>query len=429
MRSWLLGLLPFLLAPIQAASANGGSPGSLTPVEAAIVSQAEAGASSFAADLEEAVNTSSATEDLEGVARMGAIVVRQLSELGFDARWVPLPAESGRAGHVVAEHRGDRGKRILIIGHLDTVYPGGNLRIEGDTAHGSGVNDMKGGNLVAIHALRALHAAGALEGAQIIAVFSGDEESPGKPLSVARGALIEAARRSDVALAFETAIRTTVTVARRGSMSWTLETEGVSAHSSGIFSDNVGDGAVYEAARILNTFREELRGEDGLTFNAALVAGGTTASLEGTEARATGKPNITAGKAIVRGDLRCMNQQQVDRVKARMQEIVAHNLPRTSATLKFNEDSYPPMAATPENYALLAQLARVSRDLGYGDVEAFDPKGRGAGDISFVAPIIPGLDGLGIRGDWAHSPNESADLASVPELVKRTAVLIHRLTQ
>jgi glutamate carboxypeptidase len=405
------------------------APGALSEIEKGIVSHAEAGAAQFAADLEEAVNTSSATEDIAGVERMGAIVIRQLAELGFDARWVPLPPESGRAGHVVAELRGARGKRMLIIGHLDTVYPGGKYSVDGDRVLGSGVNDMKGGNLVAIHALRALHAAGALDGARIIAVFSGDEESPGKPLEVVRGALLDAARRSDVALGFETAIGTTVTVARRSSMAWTLETGGVSTHSSGIFSEKVGYGAVYEAARILNSFREELRGEDGLTFNAALVAGGASASLEGTEARANGKSNIVAGRAIVRGDLRAMNQDQIDRVKAKMQAIVSRHLPQTSATLQFSDDGYPPMAATPENYALLAQLDQVSRDLGHGGVEAFDPKGRGAGDISFVAPIIPGLDGLGIRGDRAHSPDESAELASVPELIERTAVLIHRLSQ
>jgi glutamate carboxypeptidase len=403
--------------------------GQLSDVEMRIVSHAEAGAARFATDLEEAVNTSSATEDIAGVERMGAVVVRQLAELGFDARWVPLPPESGRAGHVVAELRGTRGRRMLIIGHIDTVYPGGNFSVDGDRALGSGVNDMKGGNLVAIHALRAMRAAGALDGAQIIAIFTGDEESPGKPLEVVREALLDAARRSDVALAFETAIGATVTVARRSSMAWTLETGGVSTHSSGIFSESVGYGAVYEAARILNSFREELRDEDGLTFNAALVAGGATASLESTEARATGKSNIVAGRAVVRGDLRAVDQDQIDRVKAKMQEIVARNLAQTSANLKFNDDGYPPMAATPENYALLAQLDKVSRDLGYGGVEAFDPKGRGAGDISFVAPIIPGLDGLGIRGDRAHSPDESADIASVPELIKRTAVLIHRLSQ
>jgi len=401
----------------------------LNPVEDAIVANADAGMAKFAADLGEAVNVSSATENLKGVERMGAIVVRQLAAIGFDARWVPLPPECGRAGHVVAEHHGTHGRRILLIGHLDTVFPGGNFRTEGGRAFGSGVNDMKGGNLVAIHALRALHAAGALEGTRIIAIFSGDEESPGKPIGVVRADLIEAARRSDVALAFETAIGKTVTVARRGSMAWTLETGGVSAHSAGIFSAKIGDGAIYEVARILNAFREELRTEDGLTFNAALIAGGTTATLDGTTASASGKANITAGRAVARGDLRAIDPAQVERVQTKMREIVARHLPGTTAEISFSDDAYPPMAATGANYALLAQLDQVSRDLGYGGVEAFDPKGRGAGDISFVAPIIPGLDGLGIRGDKAHNPGESAELDSVPELVKRTALLIHRLTR
>ena len=423
----LIGLLS--LCVLTTGRSQDAAPHGLSAKEAEIVAKAGAGMPQFAADLQEAVNTSSATEDLAGVERMGAIVVRQMSELGFNARWVPQPAGTGRAGCVVAEHRGTRGKRILIIGHLDTVYPGGNFRLEGGRAFGSGTSDMKGGNLVAIHALRSLRAAGALEGTQIIAVFSGDEESPGRPLAVVRSELIEAAKRSDVALAFEAAVNDTVVIARRGSMKWTLATNGVSAHSSGIFSPDVGDGAIYETSRILNSFREELRDEDGLTFNAALVAGGATASLEATEAHAKGKANITPGEAFVLGDLRAIDQNQVDRVKARMAEIVSRNLPHTTAKITFGDDAYPPMAATQENYALLAQIDQVSRDLGYGGLKAFDPRARGAGDVSFVAPFIPGLDGLGIRGEMEHNPGESADLASVPELVKRTAILIYRLTR
>jgi glutamate carboxypeptidase len=112
-----------------------------------------------------------------------------------------------------------------------------------------------------------------------------------------------------------------------------------------------------------------------------------------------------------------------------MQAIVAKNLPRTSATLRFERDLYPAMAPTPANYALLAQLNQVSHDLGFGDVEAYDPKGRGAGDVSFVSPPLPALDGLGLRGQGAHAPTEVGDLASAPELVKRTALLIYRLTR
>ena len=87
------------------------------------------------------------------------------------------------------------------------------------------------------------------------------------------------------------------------------------------------------------------------------------------------------------------------------------------------------MAPSPANYALLAQLDQVSHDLGFGDVKAFDPKARGAGDVSFVSPPLPALDGLGLRGEGAHAPGEFGDLSSAPELVKRTALLIYRLTR
>jgi glutamate carboxypeptidase len=108
---------------------------------------------------------------------------------------------------------------------------------------------------------------------------------------------------------------------------------------------------------------------------------------------------------------------------------VAKHLPRTSAELRFLGDRYPAMEATPANYALLKQLDAASRDLGLGEITAYDPKSRGAGDVAFVSPPLPAIDGLGIHGRGAHAPGESADLSTVPELVKRTAVLLHRLTR
>ena len=145
----------------------------------------------------------SATENLVGVRKMAEVFGRQLTALGFESRFVELPASTGRSGHLVAEHRGTKGKRVLLLGHLDTVYPGGSYRREGDIAHGSGVGDMKGGDLIMIHALRALQEAGVLADAQIIVVMSGDEEAPGSPLEVVRRDLLTAAGRSDLALAFE----------------------------------------------------------------------------------------------------------------------------------------------------------------------------------------------------------------------------------
>ena len=415
----------FLLLIILTRAAVAG----LTPEEQKIVASVDAHREDFARDLREAIMIDSATENLAGVRRMGEHFGRQLTALGFESRYVELPASTGRAGHLVAEHRGTKGKRILMLGHLDTVYPGGSYRQEGDIAYGSGVGDMKGGDVVMIHALRALHDAGVLADTQIIVVMTGDEEAPGSPIEVVRHDLFEAAKRSDLALAFESAIGRTGTVARRGSISWLLEVQGTTAHSSGIFSAAVGAGSVYEMSRILSGFYTELRKMDGVTLNAALVAGGADGELTRTGGKVAGKTNIIPQRTLVRGDLRFVSAPQLAEAQAAMQAIVtSNNLPRTSAVLKFDQ-GYAAMPPSPENYALLAQLDQASRDLGFGEITAFDPRGRGAGDISFVSPPLPALDGLGLGGKGEHTLNESTDLSTAPGLVKRTAVLLYRLTR
>lgn len=409
-------LLPF---PVTAA---------LSPVEEKIVAAVDSHIGTFARDLEQAVLIDSATENLAGVRQLGDHFGAQLTEFGFESRWVPLPTSTARAGHLFAERRGNKGKRLLLIGHLDTVLPGGKFRIEGTRAIGSGTSDIKGGDLIIIHALRALHAAGALTDTQIIVAMTGDEEAAGRPVEVSRAALLEAAQRSDLALAFEGAIGKTGTVARRGSTSWEIEVQGATGHSSAIFSSSMGAGSVYEASRILSEFYSELRKLEGLTLNPALIVGGTETSLTGTAGTTAGKTNITAQRTLIRGDLRTVSAAQLAEAQVKMRAIVAKNLPRTSATITFSE-GYPAMPDSPANRELLAQLDLASRDLGFGEITAYDPRSRGAGDIAFVSPPLPALDGLGIRGGGAHAPHEFADLATVAELVKRTAILIHRLTR
>jgi len=112
-----------------------------------------------------------------------------------------------------------------------------------------------------------------------------------------------------------------------------------------------------------------------------------------------------------------------------MMEIVAKSLPGTTATITF-EDGLPAMSPNDGNYGLLADLDKVSKDLGFGAIEALDPGERGAGDIAFVADLVPSLDGIGIGGSRAsHAKGESAELSSLPMLTKRAALLIYRLTR
>ena len=377
------------------------------------------------------VNIPSGTMNAAGVRRTGDVFRAALDSLGFRTRWVSMPDSMQRAGHLVAAHAGKRGRtRILLIGHLDTVFEGeGQQWVREDTiGHGAGSSDMKGGDVILLYALRAMQAAGTLKDANVTVVLTGDEERAGEPLAISRRDLIEAARRSDVALAFEGGSRTTATVARRGASSWLLTVTGKQSHSAGIFDSSAGYGAIYETARILDAFRLRLAGQRYLTFNPGVIVGGTDVSFDTAQlsGRAAGKDNIVARSATVPGDLRFLSEAQKDSARAVMREIVGRNLPGTSATIRF-DDGYPAMSPTPGNYALLAVYDSSSRALGYGPVVALDPGQRGAGDVSFVAPFIDGRDGLGALGAGAHSPRERVSLPALAMQTERAALLINRL--
>jgi glutamate carboxypeptidase len=385
--------------------------------------------------LERLVNQNSGTLNADGVRAVGEMVRQELEPLGFEVRWIDM-GETGRAGHLVATHAGP-GRNVLLIGHLDTVFetdsPFQRFAREGDRATGPGIGDDKGGVVVIVAALRAMQAAGTLDDANVTVVLTGDEERPGSPLEIARRDLIEAGRAADYALEFENLAvedgRDFGTVARRSSSSWTLTTTGRTGHSSGVFNDALGYGAIYEMARILDAFRRELP-EPNLTYNVGVIAGGTPAAIDaaGFRVTASGKTNIVAETAVARGDLRTLTPEQDARVRARMAAIVAEHLPRTDAELVFAEDGYPPMAPSEGSRALLARLNAVNRDLGLPEMAEYDPARRGAADSGFVAADVPTLAGLGVAGGGAHAEGEWVDLDSLVRQSQRAAVLISRLS-
>lgn len=386
--------------------------------------------------LEEVVNINSGTLNTSGVTEVGKVFSKAFDNIGFNTSWIEMPAEMERAGHLFATTQGKQGKRLLLIGHLDTVFEADSEfqqfeKINDTVAKGPGANDMKGGNVVVLYALRALFEAGLLNDAQITVAFTGDEESTGKPLSISRRDLIDAAKNSDIALGFETSTGfDNATVARRGSSNWKVIVKGKRAHSSGIFRESVGAGANFELARILHQFYEEVRGEDLLSFNPGMMLGGTTMDLKAKESKGSifGKGNVVAQTAYVQGGLRFISEEQKERARTKMREIVAQNLPHTSAEVVF-QDSYPAMKPTPENYELLEVLSQVSQDMGQPAVIAYDPGKRGAADVSFVAEYVACLDGLGTMGTGAHTPSETVYLNTIETLTQRTALLIYRLIQ
>jgi glutamate carboxypeptidase len=388
-------------------------------------------------DIEQAVNINSGSMNFAGVKQVGLLAKQQLSEIGFEVQWLDGSAFN-RAGHIQATHLSNNPNavKILMIGHLDTVFAKNDTfqkfeMLSETKASGPGVADMKGGNTIIISAMRALKKLNLLDNVSIKIVLTGDEESSGRPLSLSKKAIIDGAIWADIALGFENGDNNINTgmAARRGYTGWTLNVTGKPAHSSQIFNDEVGYGAIYETARILEAFRAKLEQEENLTFNPGMIIGGTSIDfdIDKSSGSAFGKSNVIAQKTKVKGDLRALSIKQLKNAKQTMQNIVKNNLNRTSAELIF-EVGYPPMALTEGNLDLLAQYSQVSQDLGYNAVQPANPRKAGAADISFAAEHVEmSLDGLGLMGTGAHTKNEVADLTTLNKNIEKTAVLIYRL--
>ena len=386
--------------------------------------------------LEKSVNINSGSMNFAGVRAVGRLLAPEFEELGFRTEWVD-GAPFGRAGHLVA-HRDGSGPRILLIGHLDTVFPVDSPFQEFEIvdehfARGPGTTDMKGGNVIMIQALRALRAAGVLDDISVRVVLTGDEELSGNPKNLRSAALVDGGKWADYAIGFEDGDGNPETgvIARRGSSGWTLSVSGKRAHSSQVFQPEYGDGAIYEAARILHTFRTELSTMENLTFNPGLILGGTDVEYDVATNRGTafGKDNVISGKVTVTGDIRAVSLQQWEDAKQKMREIVSDHLPMTEATIEFDQ-GYPPMAPSEGNYALLDIFSTVSQELGFGEVRAVNPRNAGAADISFVANDVEmAMDGVGLMGSGGHTLDEVADLRTMGQQTKRVAVLLHRLAE
>lgn len=425
------------LAALSVLAAGPAFAAGLSPAEKKMVAVADAEQERSLKLLETLVNINSGTLNTAGVEEVAKILQGELKDLGFEVRWIPM-AQVDRAGHIVATHRGSgKGKRMLLIGHMDTVFepdsPFQKYVRRGDIAEGPGVNDMKGGLVIMLGALRAMKAAGTLKDADITIVLTGDEERAGRPLDVSRADLIKAAKASDLALEFEGLAqeggKDMASIARRSATEWTLSVKAKSGHSSGIFNDAAGFGAAYELARIVDQFRQQAC-EPNATFNVGYMAAGATAASNANEtgASASGKTNIIPAEAVARGDLRTLSNAQTASIRAKMQAIVAQPLTGATASIEFGE-GYPAMAPSAGSRALLVKLNEVNRDLGLDPMAELDPLKRGAGDIGFVGDLLPGLIGFGAGGQGAHAAGETMELDSLDRQTKRAALFMSRMAR
>ena len=386
--------------------------------------------------LEKVVNINSGSLNIKGNQKVGKILQKDLDKLGFNTYWVTYPKEVKRSGHLFAEMRGGKGKKITMVGHLDTVFekdhPFQNFLRQGNKAYGPGVDDNKSGIVSMLYVMKALDHIGKLKDMNLTLVFIGDEEKLGAHSSIVRKELIDAGKWADIGLGFEGATGIeTGTIARRSASSWILTTTGIQGHSSQVFSETLGYGAIFEASRIINSFREKLAEEEYLTFNPGVIVGGTDTNYDPVNAKgiAFGKTNVVSQSVTVHGGIRTISMKQLEDAIKSMEKIASNNLPGTTAKIEF-KTSYPPMEPTKANYALLDKLEEVNLALGYGNLEPLDPSKRGAADISFIAPYVDAaLAGMGPDGQGAHSADEWLDLTSFPKTTTRSAILIYRLTK
>ncbi|MCA0380686.1 MAG: M20/M25/M40 family metallo-hydrolase [Bacteroidetes bacterium] len=426
----------FFFLMLLAAAAVATQAQSLTATEQKIVAEVQRQHAANVELLKETVNINSGSLNIAGVKAVGEKLAAAYRKIGFTTEWISLPDSLKRAGHLVAYRKGKKGKRILMIGHLDTVFEpdmeANPFRMINDsTATGQGVVDMKGGNVMMLAICQALANLNLIDDATIVCYYTGDEESTGSPEWVSRQDFIARAKASDIALGFETAQNfSTVAIGRRGSSSWKLTVQGKQSHSAGMFGANGSYGAIYEAARILTEFRQKLEGEKYLTFSPGVIAGGTELNTNDEAFRATvsGKTNIIAPATVVYGDLRFLGEQQKANARNNMRQIVVNNLRGTAAQIEFY-DGFPSMEPKPGNLQLVQQLNDVSMAMGLGPVKAGDPGSRGAGDISWVAQYVDCIDGLGASGGGAHAPGEIINMKELPRLTERAAVLVYRLTR
>lgn len=406
----------------------------LSPLERRLAASVDRHQPEALALLQRAVDQNSGTLNVAGVRAVGQLFAPEFERLGFRTRWVE-GAAWGRAGHLVAE-RGTRGPKLVLVGHLDTVFEPASPfqrfeRVNDSTATGPGLIDMKGGDVIMLLALRALAEHGVLDRLRVTVVLTGDEERMGEPRSVSRAELLRAAEGADVAIGFEDGDgdpRRAI-VARRGNTGWQLRVSGTPAHSSLIFSEDVGPGAVFETARLLQSFRDSLAHEPYLSLNPGMIVGGTQITHDPAAARGTafGKSNVVAESTLVTGDLRTLTPEQDAHARATLQRIAATAPPRTGASLVFDE-GYPPLAPREGHRQLLAMADAASRDLGLGPLEAVDPARAGAADVSFLDGRVPRiLDAMGLKGSGGHTVHETARLATLAMQAKRTAVLLARL--
>ena len=355
--------------------------------------------------LEALVNQDSGTHDRLEVNRLCDALAAAYGGLGFS---VERFSQSQYGDHLLASHgKMGAGRRILCVGHMDTVFPAGTaksrpFRVEGNRATGPGVLDMKGGLTLLLFALRALAEteSAAWRGIRVSVLFNSDEEI-GSPTSC--GLIAELAKQHDAALVMEPARPAgECVIARKGVGHFRVEAFGRQAHAGS--QPELGINAIWELACKVCALQALNDLGRGTTVNVGVIRGGE-------------RSNVVPHYACVDVDLRIWSLEEGNRILRAFDEIVGRStVPGATGKLS-GEISTPPWQTNDGTRRMLALLQQAGGQLG---IEVHGVATGGGSDGSRTAQHIPTLDGLGPVGSRAHSPEEFME---VPSLGQRTALL------
>jgi glutamate carboxypeptidase len=368
---------------------------------------------SFLAELETMVNIDCGSYTPDGVNRIADLVADALRAEGADVERIPHRPDDGdpQLGDLVIGRIAGEGRRILLIGHMDTVFDPGTaaerpFRVDGDRALGPGVTDMKAGLLAGLHAISALHEAGARPAITFVA---NPDEEIGSPFSTEH--IRRVASDHDAVLVLECArANGDIVSARKGIADYHLTLVGRAAHAG--VEPEKGRSAILEAAHQVVALHALNGRRPTVTVNAGVIRGGT-------------RPNVVAERCELQVDLRAATVDAFDAAAAEVARLAAEpTVPDVAIDLR-RIASHPPMEKTDASATLVAQAVAIAGELGF---PLRDAATGGASDANTTAALgIPTIDGLGPVGGDDHSVDEWLDVTSVAPRTTLLAALIAKL--
>ena len=357
--------------------------------------------------LAEIVDIESPSDHPPGVAALAARLAAPLRELDLEVEQIPVP----RAGPILRARSAGAGRAVMLLGHLDTVWPVGTTsrrpaRVDGDVLRGPGCYDMKGGLVVALFALRALQAVG--RRVPVTVFFTPLEEVDCEPYRAVMEAEMTA---SSAVLDFEPAWPGgAVKTERKGSGSYVLTAHGIASHAGADLSR--GANAILELARKCLEVSALTDVARGVSANVGVIRGGL-------------RPNVVPDLASAEIDVRFRTPADGKTLDASVRALTPDD-PRVRLSLEGGLH-YPPLERTPEVARVYGAAREVARAMGMDLPEVAT---GGASEVSFAGALgLPALDGLGPDGDGAHSLDEHVLLSSLPTRAALTAGLLLKLTE